>query len=350
MIALVASRLVLAMLLFMPAQGSVASATDSAPVSIHESEYLNVDGARLFLMIRGADRTAPVLLWLHGGPGGAERPLFRYFNGELEDHFVVVYWDQRGAGRSYDGDADPRSLTIARHLADLEAVIDHLKQRLNAAKVVLIGHSWGSALGLLYAQRHPENVAAFIGVAQMVSTREAQQAQYDFLLAQASQRDDTDASRRLRKIGPPPYRSADQVLETERLADRYGATYHQAPRQMWVALRGLLEGLVLPWEIPKIIKGNNVSLEAMNDDLLELDLARSVPKVDVPVFFFLGRYDRHVDARLAAAYFAKLQAPLKRLVWFEHSAHGVPFEEPDLFNATVVRELHSIGIPKSNHN
>jgi len=75
-----------------------------------------------------------------------------------------------------------------------------------------------------------------------------------------------------------------------------------------------------------------------------LDLARSVPRMDVPVLFFLGRYDRHTDARLAASYFATLCAPVKRLVWFENSAHNVPFEEPDLFNVTVVRELKSIGI------
>jgi pimeloyl-ACP methyl ester carboxylesterase len=67
----------------------------------------------MYLLTRGADRSAPVLFWLHGGPGGAERPVFRYFNSELENHFVVVYWDQRGAGRSFDLKADPHRLTIA---------------------------------------------------------------------------------------------------------------------------------------------------------------------------------------------------------------------------------------------
>src|SRR5215470_7037446 len=74
-----------------------ACGATAAAVSIKRSEYLPFDGAKLYLLIRGVDRTAPVLLWLHGGPGGAERPLFRYFNDDLEKHFVVVYWDQRGA-------------------------------------------------------------------------------------------------------------------------------------------------------------------------------------------------------------------------------------------------------------
>ena len=83
-----------------------------------------------------------MLLWLHGGPGGAERPLFRYFNSELENHFVVVYWDQRGAGRSFDPKADPHRLTIAQHVADLDAVVDHLRQSLSQDKIILMGHSW----------------------------------------------------------------------------------------------------------------------------------------------------------------------------------------------------------------
>jgi len=102
----------------------------------------------MYLLGRGADRSAPVLLWLHGGPGGAERPLFRYFNSELENHFVVVYWDQRGAGRSFDPKADPHRLTIAQHVVDLDAIVDHLRQSLGQDKIIVMGHSWGAALGL----------------------------------------------------------------------------------------------------------------------------------------------------------------------------------------------------------
>lgn len=322
---------------------SAGTARDAA-ATVNTEQYLHVDGAKLFLMVRGADRRAPVLLWLHGGPGGAERPLFRYFNGDLENHFVVAYWDQRGTGRSFDSNADPRELTVARHLADLDVVVDELRRSLGAEKIVLVGHSWGSALGLLYAQRHPEKVSAFIGVAQLVSTRASQRSQFAFLTAEATQRSDADALQKLRRIGPPPYASAADVLATEQIASRYGAIFHTAPNQWWVMLRGMLGGLVTPWEIPKLIRGNNVSLEAMNDELLELDLARTVRTVDVPVFFMLGRYDRHLDAELAAAYFAELRAPVKRLIWFENSAHNVPFEQPALFDETVVRELRSIDI------
>jgi len=320
------------------------SARATAAVSVNRSEYLTLDGTKMYLLTRGADRSAPVLLWLHGGPGGAERPLFRYFNSELENHFVVVYWDQRGTARSFDPKADPHRLTIAQHVVDLDAVVDHLRQSLDQDKIILMGHSWGAALGLQYAWAHPDKVSAFIGVNPAVSTREGQQAEYDFVSAEASRRKDNGALARLREIGTPPYKKSGQVLAMEKLAQRYGGVFHKEPRRTWIMVRAIFSGLVTPWEIPRLIHANNVSLEAMNAELLGLDLPRSVPSIGVPVLFFLGRYDRHADRTLSAAYFAALGAPVKRLVWFEKSAHNVPFEEPRVFNATVVRELQSIGI------
>jgi pimeloyl-ACP methyl ester carboxylesterase len=319
-------------------------AVTAAPVSIKRSEHLSVDRAKLYLQIRAADRTAPVLLWLHGGPGGAERPLFRYFNGDLEQRFVVVYWDQLGAGRSFDPKADPHRLTIARHLADLDTVVDHLRQSLGQNKIVLMGHSWGAALGLLYAHAHPEKVSAFIGVNPLIATLKGQQAEYDFVSAEASRRKDDKVLARLQEIGPPPLKEGRQVLAMERLVQRYGGVFHKKPRRTWILVRAIFSGLVTPWEIPRLIHANNVSLSAMNTELLSLDLSRSVSTIDVPVLLFVGRYDQHTNAKLAAAYFETLHAPVKRVLWFEKSAHNIPFEEPDLFNATVVRELQSLGI------
>lgn len=321
--------------------GACASArgADVAPTSITRSERVEVDGASLFLQMRGADRCAPVLLWLHGGPGGAERPLFRYFNGELEERFVVAYWDQRGAGRSFDARADPRHLTVARHLADLDAVVEHLTRTLEQDCVVLIGHSWGSALGLLYASAHPEKVCAFIGVNQVVSVLDAQRAQYDFVLRAASSRRDRGVVAKLEEIGEAPFETVDHALSIERLVARYGGVFHRPPNRLWIAVKLIFRRLVTPWEVPRLIRANVVSLEAMHEELLSFDLARRVPRVTVPVSFFLGRHDRQTDARLAAAYVAALEAPAKRLIWFEHSAHNIPFEEPARFNAAVVQAL-----------
>jgi len=98
---------------------------------------------------------------------------------------------------------------------------------------------------------------------------------------------------------------------------------------------GIVRGYVSPWEIPKFIRANTLSLQAMMAELATLDLRKSIRSVDVPVLFALGRYDRQVDSQLAAEYFWTLDAPTKELIWFENSAHNVPFEEPELFNEKV---------------
>lgn len=301
-----------------------------------------VDGARLHLEVRGADDQAPIVLWLHGGPGAAERPLFRLFDGALEDHVVVAYLDQRGSGRSYDPDADPRALTIARHLADLDAVVRHLRGAYGRARVVLLGHSWGAALGILYAAAHPGGVAAVIATAPLIATRAAWESEHEFVVAEATRRNDGDALERLAAIGPPPYDDAGEVLAIERLTERYGGVFHRPPQRIWTLFRGILAGVVTPWEIPRLIRANDVSLEAMHAELRELDLRRAAPRLDVPVTFLLGRHDRHADARLAAAYLDALVAPAKHLRWFEQSAHNPPFEEPDDFVAAVVAELGAL--------
>jgi len=311
--------------------------------SIRHAEYVPAsDGAELFLLTRGADTNAPVMLWLHGGPGGAERPLFRYYNSELENHFVVAYWDQRGAGRSFDADASTDALTIDQHLADLDIIVEHLHQRLGKESLILVGHSWGSALGLLYAREHPGKVSAIVGVNPLVATLPQQQARYNFLLNEAQQQNDNNTLIRLQEIGSPPHTSSELAMQVERIAGSYGAIFHNPPNYVWVSVRAIFTGLVTPFEIPRIIRGNNVSLEAMHNELLELDLFELVPALAVPTHFFVGRYDRHVDATVAADYLERLDAPGKSLTWFEQSAHNIPFEEPDTFHAHLL-ELFDAG-------
>lgn len=334
----VSRRSALAGLVWMTA----ACAEAAPPDNLRQGLRVAVDGARLYLLVRGDDPAAPLMLWLHGGPGGAERPLFRLFNGALERRFVVAYLDQRGAGRSYDPSADPRALTIRRHLADLDAVVDHLRASLRRERLILVGHSWGAALGLLYARDHPEKVAACVGVAPVVAPLAADQAQKAFVEAEARRRGDQEILRRLERLEGPPFTTRDE-LALERLVDRYGGLYHRKPSFALSAVKAVMAGHLRPGEVQRFIHANNVSLEAMREELYRLDLARDVPTLRAPIVFMLGRHDRHVEAAQAAAYFDRLAAPAKRLMWFENSAHNIPFEEPALFNAALPQLLKAVG-------
>jgi proline iminopeptidase len=314
----------------------------SAEAAVAIAETIAVTDAHLYLEVRGQTADAPLLLWLHGGPGGAERPLFRYFNSDLEQKFLVVYLDQRGAGKSYDPDADPKKLTVARHLSDLDAIIDRLLLKFSRKRIILIGHSWGGMLGLMYAKAHADKVSALICVVRSISAREQQSREYSFDLAEATRQRDQAVLSQLARIGKPPFATTKQVLDLQRVTEAYRGVHFKAHNRFVIVVEGIFRGLVTPWELSKIFEANDRSLAAMMDELWRLDLRSEVRGIEAPVAFFLGRHDHHVDANLAAEYFEVLNAPSKQIVWFEQSAHDVPFDEPNFFNASVVSVVQKL--------
>jgi pimeloyl-ACP methyl ester carboxylesterase len=310
---------------------------DGQPIagSIAEETYLPLDGAREYLLVRGRDARAPVVLFLHGGPGGSETPLMRLYNAALEDRFVMAYWDQRGAGKSYDSAIPPATMTIAHFLADMDRVVDHLRKRLGVEKVWLLAHSWGTALGTLYAGKHPQKIAGYIGTGQVASNPEDEEHAYQYVLAEAEKRNDKSALIDLAKIGPPPY-TFDRLAVRDRLLDQYGGYFH-VPLNKWsVAWRAIFDtpesdirDLVRLW------RGTALSQTALWPEFAKLDLTKTVPALDMPVEFILGRHDQRTWSPLAERYLAALKAPRKRLVWLEKSGHNGPFEEPAAFRKAV---------------
>jgi pimeloyl-ACP methyl ester carboxylesterase len=138
------------------------------PDSIATLEKVNLNGSEQWISIRGTSIDKPVLLFLAGGPGGSQLAATRHALGGLEDHFVVVNWEQPGAGKSFDA-VQRSTLTPERYIEDGHALVLYLKQRFDEQKVYLVGESWGSALGILLVQRYPELFHAFVGTGQMVA-------------------------------------------------------------------------------------------------------------------------------------------------------------------------------------
>jgi pimeloyl-ACP methyl ester carboxylesterase len=278
---------------------------------VADAGHLDAGGAKLYLEVRGDHADAPLLVWLHGGPGGAERPLFRYFNDGLERDFLVAYHDQRGAGRSFDPNAPPGLLTIAQHVEDLGRVVEELRERYRRDRVFLAGHSWGAALGMLYAKSHPEKVAGLICVAPVVSIGEQHRREYEYDMQEAARRGDQSALRELAAIGPPPYQTPSLVIRLQRVTERYHGVEFQSHNHAAIVVEGVLRGLITPWELVRIVQGIHRTQEAMHQELMAFDLRRAISSLDIPVAFFLGRHDHHADANLAAEYFETLRAPRK---------------------------------------
>ena len=299
------------------------------PGSIATMEMIELGGVRQSVWLRGRDVKAPALVLLHGGPGASESALFRQYDAALEDHFLIVYWEQRGTGRSYHADIPRSSMTIDRMVRDLDELVDHVRSRFGKDRVVLLGHSWGTILGTLYAQHHPEKVSVYVGIAQIADFSEGERASLAWAIGQAESRGDARALNALRALAPAPG-SVDDELALGRWVERLGGYLRgglSTGKLIWTALRSDEAGLM---DLIRFGKGNRFSLEALRPQYTRVDLTR-FRCFEVPVVFMLGRHDWHVPAVLAARYFDVIEAPSKRLVWFEHSAHDPPFEEPDAF-------------------
>lgn len=301
--------------------------------AIAEVGHRRLGGIDQWVMVRGKSLPNPPLILLHGGPGMSETPLFRYFNAPLEQSFTVVYWDQRGAGKSFSRAIPRSSMTVEQFLSDLDELVDAVRVRVGQAKVVLFGHSWGSALGVLYAARHPDKVAAYVGSGQVGDAAAGESASYAFALAEAQRRRKRRPAEKLRAIGPPPHTGRQVFVERMTLARLEGA---MRPRALWKAAWPLLaapESSIL--DLPGFIRGFGFSLDTLWPEASRLNLIELVPVLQMPAFFFLGRRDHWVPAETSVTYIESLTAPSKRLVWFERSGHEPFVDEPAKFNALM---------------
>ncbi len=292
------------------------------------------------ILVRGDDVGNPLLLILHGGPGFAEMPLFVTHNAELEQHFLVVHWDQRGAGRSYAADIPAESMRLRQYVDDTAELIDWLAERFAQPKVHLLGHSWGSLVAATLAVEQPEKLHTFIGVGQLVAGLRNEQTSLAFTLRRAREEDDSETITALEAIehkytptGELTF--ADVILQRERLNIYDGQIYADAAaifNRVEPALRDEYYG-------EHSLAAQEFCWAHLLPEILGSDLLRTARTFEIPVHFVVGRHDQNTPAELTEEYYDAIAAPVKRLHWFEESAHLIPFEEPAAFNALLIKEL-----------
>lgn len=315
------------------------------PGSIAEISYLRLGGLDQWVMIRGENLANPLLILLHGGPGFPEMRLFRTFNAALEQYYTVVYWMQRGTSKSFDRRMPVSSLTIEQFIADLDELVDLMRNRFGKHKVVLYGHSWGSVLGVLHASRFPEKVAAYVGTGQIGEWSAFETASYAFVLAEAERRGHRKAIRELRAIGLPPHAFWDMVVERKWITRFVGIVRGMS---LWRFTRITLGGPEASiFDLHNILQSQFVTPKVMWQELTAVNLITTAPSLRMPVFFFLGRHDRVVVPGTSVAYFDVLQAPSKTLIWFEESGHEPPAEEPEKFNGLMAELVRPAAVASS---
>jgi pimeloyl-ACP methyl ester carboxylesterase len=315
------------------------------PDAIAEERKVMIGGVEQYVLLRGKNRQAPLLVFVHGGPGAVETPFLRKHNAALEDDFVVVYWEQRGAVHSYDPEADPADITIDRLTRDLGELIDVLLAEFEQEKVLLVAHSWGTVLALEHAAAKPETVAAYIAISQTTSQAESDAEGYEWALAKAQESKDAEAIKRLVDIGLPPY-TIDEFITQRRSINQFGGSSINNDSDFDLAF-SIVNSDEYSWrDLPPFVKGIASSGAALWPEQKHYDARKRHPSIEVPIVMVMGRHDRVISPTLGAQYFDVLKAPDKELIWFENSAHGPPFDEPDKFNEVVRQTARRVGLMK----
>ncbi|WP_313757838.1 alpha/beta hydrolase [Tissierella sp.] len=321
-------------ILFLPNRTSKIKGENSVAVI----EKVKLGGLEQGVLVRGRDISNPILLFLHGGPGYSQISFARKYEKRLEDSFVVVNWDQRGSGMSYSSNIPKESMNRTQFIEDTKELIDYLCEKYQKEKLYLVGHSWGTELGLYVIDKYPEKVAAFISVGQVVNGVDNEVVSYDYVLEMASKNNDKKALNDLMRIGRPPYKDTVNDTTTQR---RWLAKYGGVERKV-NTLKDIVLGSIFSPEYRgidgvKFALGNKFSADTMWGHNKDLDFIRDIPEVKVPIYFCAGRYDYNTPSVLIERYYNQITAPKKELIWFEESAHFPLFEENEKFNKLIIQ-------------
>ena len=302
---------------------------NTIPGSVARLEEIELGGSSQWILIRGADRANPVLLFLHGGPGMPAMYLAHDFQRQMERDFTIVHWDRRGAGKSFSAGADPSTLTVRRTRDEAIELTEWLRREFGQERIYLLGHSWGSYLGMLLVEHRPDLFAAFVGTGQMAADVERVRAVQRNGVRRLAEAEGDDATVARLAAGEPP---------TESDLFRYGVELRGA-RSMWPIIRtGLGASEYNLIDAFNLGRGASRVSNLMEHDVISGPLDREVLSLQVPVYFLLGRHDLNTPSTLAARYLDDLDAPLKKLVWMEDSAHFPFWTQADAFH----RELRLI--------
>jgi len=312
------------------------------PDGIERLEAVNINGVDQWISVRSRNPGNPVLLVVHGGPGWVAMPTSWYFAQGWDEYFTVVQWDQRGAGKSYNPDHPVADLTIDQMKQDIDAVIGWVRSETRQDKIFLLGHSWGSWLGLDVARRHPEWLHAYIGAGQVIDMRESERRGWAWAMARARDTGNETAISELQSIAP--YAEGGTPVPTSSLylqrkwVNAFGGAAYNRPDASFEGAAMALSPDYTDQDVKQVWKAQDVSVERLMPAIMETSMS-SLAELEVPTFLLLGRHDINVSAGVAAEWFARLDAPHKRLVWFEHSAHEMLVEEPGKAFLTLINEV-----------
>ena len=286
---------------------------------INEAMFIHVGGIEQWITIRGQVRRNPVILLLHGGPGLATSMLGEWFV-PWEKQFTVVQWDQRGSGKTFGlyGRSTP-NMNLSRIVSDGLEVANFLRHHLHKNKIIILGHSWGSILGVSMAAARPELFSAYVGMGQVVGP-ESETAAYNMALASAQRAGDKKDEAALRAIGPPPYGSVDQMVAARNLEGVFAPAAERKFLMRSVPTAFFAPGYTLG-DIYANAAGGLYSLAQLYKSMSNFDARKLATKFPMPVIFIQGSVDIATPTPVVRSYFDTLTTPNKQFIVLPGDGH-----------------------------
>ncbi|WP_233171834.1 alpha/beta hydrolase [Dyella sp. ASV21] len=314
---------------------------------VDEKLKVRINGIDQWISVRGKDRRNPILLFLHGGPAAPAMPEGYTFQTPWEDYFTVVQWDQRGAGKTYRANTEEAMAPgmSAEHMTDdASEVVKYLREHYGKQKIFVLGHSWGSILGVRLAQKHPEWLYAYISTGQVVNGRRNEEEGYNYALRQAKAEGNATAIRELEAMAPYP---GPGPMTLERLGMRSkwemyygGLAWGRKDYQFDVDAEELSPDYSRE-DLDAIDKGSLFSLHHLMPELMATNFDH-VTRFECPVIVYVGAHDYTTPHELTEEWFGHIQAPSKRLVSFADAAHMMMQEQPGRFLQHLVNDARPL--------
>lgn len=302
--------------------------------SISSLEQVEINGAGHELMTRGQDKNNPIVIFVHGGPGMSEIPYVTKYQDLLEKNFTIVHYDQRASGKSYHFGEDYSNLSTELLVKDLLALTDYISTRFNQEKVILVGHSFGTYIGMQAAQQAPEKYEAYIGIGQMSNIIESELDGLNFTIDQAELSGNTTDVEYLQGL-------TEKVQSGEMLTPRHYVRKYGGAARLIDDNADMENGLLFGPEynlLDRIRYNRGVShvQEILIGQAIKKPLPTVITKLDLPVYFIMGQYDYMTSAKAAKTYFDEIDAIEKGFITYDQSAHYPQFEEKEKFSKWMV--------------
>lgn len=308
------------------------------------SKKISVKNNDYFIRIRTCNINNPVVLFLHGGCGSPDRAQIMKYQSPLAKDFTLVAFDQRGAGLAYNKkEAKSLDLTKDIYVEDVHNVVSYLKQKFQKEKIIIVCHSFGTTLGVWFAQAHPNDVFAYVGIGQCVDYVENEKISYAWTLAEAKRVNDLKSIKILERIGAPlengKYKVNHQksLMQQRAVLHKLGGATYANRKPYWQEL--LFHDVPIMLHeysfcgLVKYIKGlsysPNTTMGRTNPNFMV-----TATRLDVPVYLLLGRHDYNCPVEMAEKWLKQLSAPKKMIMYFENSAHSPQWEEFEKWNDT----------------